>query len=92
MLGNFLRIISLVLACFTAIVSSASAAGRPAVQQLREEIWALMTPLPLFAYDANKGSGEDEAEAISATIIGFCIKKLSFGYRLTKYNGRPIDD
>src|SRR5258707_596702 len=48
--GSFLRIISLVLACFTAIVSSASAADRPAVQQLREEIWALMTPLPLFAY------------------------------------------
>src|SRR5260370_8016885 len=48
--GNFLRIISLVLACFTAIVSSASAADRPAVQQLRKEIWVLMTPLPLFAY------------------------------------------
>ena len=46
--GNFLRI--LVLSCFTAIVSSASAAERPAVQQLREETWALMTPLPVFAY------------------------------------------
>ena len=50
MRGNFLRIVSLVLACFAAIVSSASAADRPAVQELREEIWALMTPLPIFAY------------------------------------------
>ena len=48
--GNFLRIISLVLACVAAIVSSASAADRPAVQELREETWALMTPLPVFAY------------------------------------------
>ena len=48
--GNFLRIISLVLACVAAIVSSASAADRPAVQELREETWALMTPLPMFAY------------------------------------------
>ena len=47
---NSLRIVSLVLACVAAIVSSASAADRPAVQQLREEIWALMTPLPMFAY------------------------------------------
>lgn len=48
--GNFLRIISLVMACVAAIVSSASAADRPAVQELREETWALMTPLPIFAY------------------------------------------
>jgi dienelactone hydrolase len=47
---NSLRIISLVLACVAAIVSSASAADRPAEQQLREETWALMTPLPMFAY------------------------------------------
>jgi dienelactone hydrolase len=47
---TFLRITSLVLACVAAIVSSASAADRPAVQALREETWALMTPLPLFAY------------------------------------------
>jgi len=50
MYGDFLRIISLVLACVAAIVSSASAADRPAVEQLREEMWALMTPLPMFAY------------------------------------------
>jgi len=48
--GNFLRIVSLVLACVAAIVSSDSAADRPAVQELREETWALMTPLPMFAY------------------------------------------
>ena len=48
--GNFLRIIPLVLACVAALVSSASAADRPAVQELREETWALMTPLPIFAY------------------------------------------
>ena len=48
--GNLLRIVSLVLACVAAIVSSASAADRPAVQELREETWALMTPLPIFAY------------------------------------------
>lgn len=47
---NSLRIFSLVLACVAAIVSSASAADRPTVQQLREEIWVLMTPLPMFAY------------------------------------------
>ena len=47
---NSLRIVSLVLACVAAIVSSASAADRPAVQQLREEIWVLITPLPMFAY------------------------------------------
>ena len=47
---NSLRIVSLVLACVAAIVSSASAADRPAVQGVREEIWALMTPLPMFAY------------------------------------------
>jgi dienelactone hydrolase len=47
---NFSRIISLVLACVAAIISSARAADRPAVQELREETWALMTPLPLFAY------------------------------------------
>jgi dienelactone hydrolase len=47
---NFLRTISLVLACVAAIVSSASAADTPAVQQLREETWALMTPLPMLAY------------------------------------------
>ena len=47
---KLLRIVSLVLACFIAMVSSASAADRPAVQQLREQIWALMTPLPIFAY------------------------------------------
>ena len=41
---------ALVLACVVAIVSSASAADRPAVQQLREETWALMTPLPMLAY------------------------------------------
>jgi hypothetical protein len=48
--GSFLRITSLALACVAAIVSSASAADRPAVQQLREETWALMTPLPMLAY------------------------------------------
>ena len=47
---DFLRTISLVLACFAAIVSSPSAADRAAMQQLREETWALMTPLPIFAY------------------------------------------
>ena len=50
MRGNLLRTVSLVLACVAAIVSSASAADRPAVQELREETWALMTPLPIFAY------------------------------------------
>ena len=48
--GNIWRIVSLVLTCFAAIASSASAADRPAVQGVREEIWALMTPLPMFAY------------------------------------------
>ena len=43
---NLLRMISLAFACVAAIVSSASAADRPAVQELREETWALMTPLP----------------------------------------------
>ena len=47
--GNILRIISLVFGCVVATVSSASAADRPAVQELREETWALMTPLPMFA-------------------------------------------
>ena len=47
---NFLRIVSLVLTCFAVMASSASAADRPAVQGVREEIWALMTPLPMFAY------------------------------------------
>jgi hypothetical protein len=50
MSGNFSRIIPLVLACVAAVVSSASAADRPQVQEVREEIWALMTPLPLFAF------------------------------------------
>jgi len=50
MSAKFLRVISLVLACLAAIVSSASAADRPTVQGVREEIWALMTPLPMFAY------------------------------------------
>jgi dienelactone hydrolase len=40
----------LVLACVAAIVSSASAEDRPAVQELREETWALMTPVPMLAY------------------------------------------
>jgi hypothetical protein len=44
--GNFLRIISLAFACVAAIVSSASSADRPAVQELRGETWALMIPLP----------------------------------------------
>ena len=48
--GNSLRIVSLVLACVAAIASSASAADRPPVQEVREETWALMTPLPVFAY------------------------------------------
>jgi dienelactone hydrolase len=48
--GNFLRIFLLVLACVMGIVSSAPAADRLAVQELREETWALMTPLPMFAY------------------------------------------
>lgn len=47
---NSLRVVSLVLACVAAIASSALAADRPAVQQIREEIWALTTPLPMFAY------------------------------------------
>ena len=47
---NFLRIVSFVLACFAAMTSSASAGERPAVQGVREEIWALMTPLPMFAF------------------------------------------
>ena len=50
MLGNLLRMFSFVLTCFAAIASPASAADRPAVQGVREEIWALMTPLPMFAY------------------------------------------
>ena len=50
MRGNFLRIVSLVLTCFAAIASSASAADRRAVQGIREEIWTLMTPLPMFAF------------------------------------------
>jgi dienelactone hydrolase len=50
MSGNLLRVISLILACVAAIVSSASAADRPQVQTVREERWALMTPLPMFAY------------------------------------------
>ena len=51
MAGKYsLRIVSLILACFAAIASSASAADRPAVQGIREEIWALMTPLPMFAF------------------------------------------
>lgn len=50
MSGNFLRIISLALACVAAVVSSASAADRPQVQAVREETWVLMTPLPTFAY------------------------------------------
>jgi dienelactone hydrolase len=50
MRGNFLRIIPLVLACVVAIVSSASAEDRAAVRTLREETWALMTPLPMLAY------------------------------------------
>ena len=48
--GNLLRVLLLVLACAAAIVSPASAADSPAVQQLREETWALMTPLPMLAY------------------------------------------
>ena len=50
MLGTLLRMFSFVLTCFAAIASPASAADRPAVQGVREEIWALMTPLPMFAY------------------------------------------
>ena len=50
MRGDFLRIVSLVLTCLAAITSPASAADRPAVQGVREEIWALITPLPMFAY------------------------------------------
>jgi hypothetical protein len=38
------------LACATAIVSSPSVADRPAVHELGEAIWVLMTPLPMFAY------------------------------------------
>jgi dienelactone hydrolase len=45
-----LRTVSLVLACVVAIVSSASAEDRVSVQQLREETWALMIPLPMFAF------------------------------------------
>ena len=48
--GNFLRMFLLALACVMGIVSSAPAADRLAVQELREETWALMTPLPMFAY------------------------------------------
>ena len=48
--GSILRTMSLVLACVAATVSSAWAADRPAVQEVREETWALMTPLPIFAY------------------------------------------
>jgi hypothetical protein len=47
---DFLRIIFLVFACVAAFVSSASAADRPQMQEVREETWALMTPLPVFAY------------------------------------------
>src|SRR5438093_11175353 len=47
---NLLRVLPLVLACAAAIVAPASAADSPAVQQLREETWALMTPLPMLAY------------------------------------------
>jgi hypothetical protein len=48
--GSFLRGIAMVLACVAATVSSASATDIPAAQQLREETWALMTPLPMSAY------------------------------------------
>jgi hypothetical protein len=40
MAGNSIRILALALACVAAIVSSASAADRPAVQEVREETWA----------------------------------------------------
>ena len=50
MLNRLLRIPLVLALVGAAIGSSASADDRAAAQPLREEVWALMTPLPMFAY------------------------------------------
>ena len=50
MLSRLLRIPLVLALVGAAIGSSASADDRAAAQPLREEVWALSTPLPMFAY------------------------------------------
>ena len=50
MLSRLLRIPLVLALVGAAIGSSASADDRAAAQPLREEVWALLTPLPMFAY------------------------------------------
>src|SRR5262245_61289996 len=78
MLAHLLRI-HLVLALMGAtIVSSASAEDRGTVQPLREEIWALMTPLPMFAYVVRPVGGGPVPLAVMNHGIAIGEKERSF--------------
>ena len=50
MFDRFLRSLLVLALVGGSMISSAPADDRAASQPLREEMWALMTPLPMFAY------------------------------------------
>jgi dienelactone hydrolase len=67
-----------------ALFSPASAADRIAAQPLREEIWALMTPLPMFAYVVRPVGGGPFRLAVMNHGIAIGEKERSF-YPLVEF-------
>jgi dienelactone hydrolase len=77
MLRRLLQI-PVVLTLAAAVISSASADDRAATQSLREELWVLMTPLPLFAYVVRLVDGAPFPLAVMNHGIAIGEKERSF--------------
>ena len=78
MFDRFLRSLLVLVLVSGASVSSAPADDRAALQPLREEMWVLMTPLPMFAYVVRPAGGGPFPLAVMNHGIATGQKERSF--------------